>query len=152
MLDAIRDFFDRRLGRAPQSQRDSHTIELATAALLVEVARIDDRTSDAERDALLAAVREKLHLDADEAARLIALAEEELKRANDYFQFTSLVNERFTYEQKLRIVELMWRVAYADATLSAHELHVMRRIAGLLHIPDSAYIAAKLRAKEASGL
>ncbi len=42
---------------------------------------------------------------------------------------------------------LMWRVAYADAELSAHELHLMRKVAGLLHVPDSAYIAAKMRAK-----
>jgi uncharacterized tellurite resistance protein B-like protein len=42
----------------------------------------------------------------------------------------------------------MWRVAYADDELSAHELHLMRKIAGLLHVPDGDYIAAKLRAKE----
>jgi uncharacterized tellurite resistance protein B-like protein len=45
------------------------------------------------------------------------------------------------------MIELMWQVAYADAALSAHELHLMRKVAGLLHVPDSAYIAAKMRAK-----
>jgi uncharacterized tellurite resistance protein B-like protein len=150
MLDAIRNFFDRHAGGAGGA-RERHTIELATAALLVEVMRVDNEVTDAEREALLGAVRDKLGLTGDEAARLVALAEEELRRASDYFQFTSLVNERFSYEQKLRVIELMWQVAYADATLSAHELHLMRRIAGLLHIPDSAYIAAKLRAKQAAG-
>jgi uncharacterized tellurite resistance protein B-like protein len=152
MLDAIRDFFDRHIAVTAAGERERHTIQLATAALLVEVMRIDSETTDAERDALLAAVHDRLGLTGDEATRLVALAEEELRRASDYFQFTSLVNQRFTYAQKLRMIELMWQVAYADATLSAHELHLMRRIAGLLHIPDSAFIAAKLRAKQAAGL
>lgn len=151
MLDTIRDFFDRRIANAPRATDDRHTIELATAALLVEVMRIDKESTAAERTALLRAVHEKFGLSGDEADRLVALAEEELQRANDYYQFTSLVNERFTYEQKLQIIELMWQVAYADDVLSAHELHLMRRIAGLLHVQDSAYIAAKLRAKEAAG-
>jgi uncharacterized tellurite resistance protein B-like protein len=148
VIDAIRDFFERRVAAPATGER--HTIELATAALLVEVTRIDREVTPAERDALLRAVHEKLGLSGDEADSLVALAEEELARASDYFQFTSLVNERFSYEQKLRIVELMWQVAYADDVLSAHELHLMRRIAGLLHVPDSAYIAAKLRAKQAA--
>jgi uncharacterized tellurite resistance protein B-like protein len=70
-----------------------------------------------------------------------------MKQANDYFQFTSLVNRHFTQEQKLRIVELMWRVAYADAELSAHENHLMRKIGDLLHIAHGDYIAAKMKAK-----
>ncbi|MFO0273438.1 MAG: TerB family tellurite resistance protein, partial [Betaproteobacteria bacterium] len=65
----------------------------------------------------------------------------------DYYQFTSLINQRFSQPQKERMIELMWQVAYADAALSAHELHLMRKVAGLLHVPDSAYIAAKMRAK-----
>jgi uncharacterized tellurite resistance protein B-like protein len=145
MLKAIRDFFDRNLA-APEG--GGHSIELATAALLVEVVRIDRDTSPAEREAVLRAVHEKFGLSGAEADALIALAEEQMRQATDYYQFTSLINQRFTQAQKERVIELMWRVAYADAELSAHELHLMRKIAGLLHVPDDAYIAAKLRAKE----
>ncbi len=148
MLKAIRDFFDRGLA-APET--GGHGIELACAALLVEVVRIDRDTNPAERDAVLRAVHEKFGLSGGEADALIELAEEEMRQATDYYQFTSLINQRFTQEQKERVIELMWRVAYADAELSAHELHLMRKIAGLLHVPDDAYIAAKLRAKDASG-
>ncbi|MFN3564627.1 MAG: TerB family tellurite resistance protein [Burkholderiaceae bacterium] len=145
MLKAIRDFFDRNVA-APDA--GGHGIELATAALLVEVVRIDRDTTPAEREAVLRAVHEKFGLSGAEADALIALAEDEVRRATDYYQFTSLINRRFTQAQKERVIELMWRVAYADAKLSAHELHLMRKIAGLLHVPDDAYIAAKLRAKE----
>ena len=150
MLNTIRDFFDRHIGAAPATN-ERHTIELATAALLVEVARIDQDSSTAEKTAVLRAVREKFELTHEEAERLIALAEQEMKQASDYFQFTSLINRHFTQEQKQRVIELMWRVAYSDANLSAHENHLMRKVADLLHISHGDYIAAKMRAQAATG-
>jgi len=147
MLKSIRDFFENHIAATPTPSDERHSIQLATAALLVEVARIDRQSTGQERAAVQRAVREKFELAADEAAALIELAEAEMKQANDYFQFTSLVNRHFTQEQKLRIIELMWRVAYADAELSAHENHLMRKIGELLHITHGDYIAAKMRAQ-----
>ena len=147
MLSTIREFFDRDIGGAPS--QNGHTIELATAALLVEVMRIDAETSDAERATVQRAIREKFGLSEAETSALVALAEEEMRQATDYYQFTSLINQRFTQAQKERVLELMWRVAYADAAIDAHEQHLMRKIAALLYVPDSAYIAAKLRARDA---
>jgi uncharacterized tellurite resistance protein B-like protein len=100
---------------------------------------------------MLRAVREKFGLGAGEAATLIDLAEAEAREATDYYQFTSLINRHFSQEQRQRVVELMWRVAYADAELSAHEQHVVRKVADLLYVPHAAYIAAKLRARDAAG-
>jgi uncharacterized tellurite resistance protein B-like protein len=148
MLQSIRDFFDRNLG--PSQAAPRHTIELATAAMLVEIVRCDGTADERERAAVLRAVHEKFGLSGAEAESLIGLAEEEVRQAGDYFQFTSLINRHFTQEQKLRVIELMWQVAYADAEISAHENHLMRRIADLLHIPHGDYIAAKMRAKEAA--
>lgn len=147
MLSTIREFFDRNIGGAPA--QDGHTIELATAALLVEVMRIDAETSDAERATVQRAIREKFGLSEAETSALVALAEEEMRQATDYYQFTSLINQRFSQAQKERVLELMWRVAYADASIDAHEQHLMRKIAALLYVPDSAYVAAKLRARDA---
>jgi uncharacterized tellurite resistance protein B-like protein len=146
MLKSIRDFFDKYLAGA-ETARPAHTIELAAAALLVEVARLDPRAGDEVRAAVLAAVREQCHLSEEEAAALAAAAEEEARQATDYYQFTSLINRAFSPADKERLIERMWRVAYADAHLAAHELHLLRKIAGLLHVPESRYIAAKLRAK-----
>lgn len=151
MLKAIRDFFDQRIGQGAAPENDGRRLQLATVALLVEVARGVHDIGAAERDALLAAIGEKFGLASDEATTLIALAEQETKQAHDYYQFTSLINRNFSQPQKQRMIELMWRVAYADARLSAHEQHVLRRIADLLHVPHGEYIAAKMRAKSAAG-
>jgi uncharacterized tellurite resistance protein B-like protein len=150
MLDAIRDFFDRNIAAPAANADERHTIELATAALLIEIARVDGDMQQVERDAVMRAVREKFSLSPQEAEALLRLADEEVRQAHDYFQFTSLINKRFTPEQKERVIELMWQAAYADAELSAHEQHVMRKIANLLYVPHSVYIAAKMRARDAA--
>lgn len=151
MLNAIREFFDQHVGAVATGDDDRHAIELATAALLVETVRLDGEIDATERAAAHRALRAKFGLSEEEAATLIRLAEEEAREATDYYQFTSLINKRFSAAQKERVIELMWQIAYADTDLSAHEQHVVRKIAELLHVPHRAYIAAKLRARNAAG-
>lgn len=130
---------------------DEHLLQLATAVMLVEVMRSDATFHDDERLAVLAALRDKFELTADEAARLAELAETTAQAATDLYAFTSRIDERFDMPQKLKMIEHMWRVAYADGHLSAHERHVMWRIADLLHVPQGAYHHARQRAQEAAG-
>jgi uncharacterized tellurite resistance protein B-like protein len=124
---------------------DEHLLQLATAVMLVEVMRSDATLHDSERQAVLAALRDKFQLTADEAGVLAELAETTAHAATDLYAFTSRINERFDMAQKLRMIEHMWRVAYADGHLGAHERHVMWRIADLLHVPRGAYHHARLR-------
>lgn len=127
---------------------DEHTLQLATAVMLVEVMRADTHFHDDERRAVLDALREKFSLTEDEALRLAERAEATSREATDLYTFTSAINERFEMPQKLRMVELMWRVAYADGHLGDHERHVMWRIADLLHVPQGAYVHARMRAQQ----
>jgi uncharacterized tellurite resistance protein B-like protein len=150
MLNAIREFFESSVVGPADRGDERHTIEVATAALLVEVVRFDREIEPAEREAVLRAVNVKFGLSGDEAATLVRLAEEEARQATDYYQFTSLINKRFSPQQKEQVIEHMWRVAYADDELSAYEQHTIRKIADLLYVPHSAYIAAKLRARDAA--
>ena len=90
-------------------------------------------------------------MSADEAARLAELADATARDSTDLFSFTARIDERFEMAQKVRMIELMWRVAYADGHLSEHERHVMWRIADLLHVPQGAYVHARLRAREEAG-
>jgi uncharacterized tellurite resistance protein B-like protein len=101
---------------------------------------------------VLAALRSKFALSPDELQGLVLLAEEKSRTANDFFAFTSTLNDQFSQAQKVRIVELMWQVAYADGELADNENHLISRVAGLLHVTHGEYIAAKLHAKQAAGL
>ena len=152
MLKTLKDLFDNLLPppAAADAPANEHALQLATAVMLVEVMRADATFHAGEREAVQAALREKFALSDDEAARLAELAEAAAHQATDLYSFTSRIDERFSMEQKIRMIELMWRVAYADGHLSDHERHVMWRIADLLHVPQGAYVHARMRAREAA--
>jgi uncharacterized tellurite resistance protein B-like protein len=151
MLRAIRDFFEQHLASSDGAPAPERALELATATLVAEVARLDGGIDAAERAAVVDAIRDHFGIDDAEARTLVELAEDEAREATDYYQFTSLIRERYSQEQRQQIVEMLWRAAYADARISAHEHHVIRKVADLLYVPHASYIAAKMRAKEAAG-
>lgn len=149
MIDAIRKFFERQIGAgADPGRSDVRRVQIATAALLFEMMRMDEQLHDTERATAVDAVRRTLGVSEAETAELLQLAEAEAHQATDYFQFTSLINQSFTPEQKEHVVEQLWRVAYADGNLHRYEEHLVRKIAELIYVPHSAFIAAKLRARD----
>ncbi len=150
MLKSLKDLFDRMIAPASESPAQAeHGLHLATAVLLVEVMRADPEISQAEQDAVVEALRRQFSLSEEEGAVLFELAHRTSREATDLFSFTSRINESFSIEQKVEMIESMWRVAYADGRLDAHENHVMRRFADLLHVPHGAYANAKMRARAA---
>jgi len=155
MLRTLKELFETLLApplAAAGAVSPGHRLHLATAVLLVEVMRADAECSAAERQAVLGVLQQRFALADDEVARLLELAEHSARQATDFHAFTSALNDRLDHEQKVQVVEAMWAVAYADGHLTAHENHVLWRIADLLHLPHGAYINAKLRAKAAAGL
>ena len=158
MLRSLKDLFDSLLASplaysGPGGGTTTlHRLHLATAVLLVEVMRADTDCSDAERRTVLGVLHRRFALADDEQAQLLALAEHSAKNAVDFHAFTTTLNEQLAFEDKVQMVEAMWAVAYSDGQLTAHENHVLWRVADLLHLPHGAYINAKLRAKAAAGL
>jgi uncharacterized tellurite resistance protein B-like protein len=137
---------------AARAQDAEHALQLATAVMLVEVMRADGRFDTSELEAVRSALCNTFTLSDDEAASLAELAGTTAEQATDLFSFTSLIDGRFEMPQKLRMIELMWRVAYADGRLTEHERHVMWRIADLLHVPQGAYVHARMRARQDAGV
>lgn len=150
MLQTLKDLFSAATAPSSSPAAHAHQLQLATAVLLVEVMRADPQIHAPERRAVLWALEHRFELASDELARLMELAEQAARSASDFHQFTSVLNDRFSQPDKIRIVENMWAVAYADGHLEAAENHVISRVAGLLHVTHGEYIAAKLRAKQAA--
>lgn len=150
MLKAIRHFFDQHLAPQPDDSPASaeRRAQLAAAVLLVEVARSDQDYSDAERQTVLASVQRKFGLSAAEAQEMLILAEAESREAHDIFQFTSKIDASFSPEEKVRLVEELWRAAYADSVVHEYEEHLIRRVADMLHLSHSQFISAKLRVQK----
>lgn len=153
MLKTLKDLIDSFTASGEESPQHRHNaLQLATAVLLVDVMRADPAMDAAERQAVMATLREKFSLADDELARLVELAETTAKGATDYHQFTSRINNSFAHPQKIQIIENLWQVAYADTQLDANENHLISKIAGLLYVTHGEYIGAKMRAKEAASL
>lgn len=155
VLSALRKLFEQRIApeigkTAPEAHE--HGLRLAAAALLFEVVRADATVKDEERTVVRTAVQSTFGLSRDESEELVRLAEAASRSAGSLYEFTSLVDHELAPDQKKRLVELLWLVAFADGEKDAHEEHLVRRIAGLLHVPHPDFIDAKIRARAESGL
>jgi len=152
MLQNIKHFFDQHLRVAgePRAKGAQHALQVATAALLVEVMRADRDLKDAERHAVTAAIQARFELTADETAALLRLAEAEAGQATDYYQFTALINQHYNADQKEQVVENLWQVAAADHEIDRFERTLVHKVADLLHVPRAAQIAARERAQRAA--
>jgi uncharacterized tellurite resistance protein B-like protein len=149
VLEALRQLFQAKIAQpaeAPLAERE-HALRLAAAALMFEIVRADASVEDAELTVMRASLQSSFDLSAEETGELVRLAEEQSRSASSLYEFTSLVDAGLDAAQKKRIVELLWLVAFADGRKDAHEEHLVRRIAGLLHVPHPDFIDAKLRAR-----
>ncbi len=149
MLEALRQLFEVKLAEPADTSPDTreHALRLAAAALMFEIVRADASVQPEERTVMRASLQSTFDLSAKETDDLARLAEEQSKSASSLYEFTSLVDAGLDPSQKKRIVELLWLVAFADGRKDTHEEHLVRRIAGLLHVPHPDFIDAKRRAR-----
>lgn len=152
MFRALKDIFDSFASQGDEQSpaQLEHSLQLASAVLLVEVMRADSSMDPAERKTVVLALRNRFALSEAELEQLVVLAQIEAKTIYDYQRFTGLLNDHFSQDRKIDLVESMWKVAYADRELDAHEHHMISKIAGLLHVTHGQYIGAKMRAKAAA--
>lgn len=154
MLNSFRRFFDEFLapGNALSPPRaHEHQLQLATAALLMEMVRADFADDPAERDHVLALLQKEFSLSAHEAERVAGLGADAAQTAVSLYDFTRSLDRSLSMEDKVRVIEMLWQVAYADGALDKYEEHLMRKLADLLHLTHRQLIQAKHRVLEAQG-
>jgi len=150
VLKTVQSFFSKHLHSEVSPDDSEHAQQLAAAALLFEVSRSDQDIHPAEKERIEAIVRSSFSLSTEEVETLMNLAREEVRDASSLFGFTSLINEHWSMDERVHLAELMWQVAFADGRLDDHEVHLMRKIEKLLHIPHKRFIGAKLQARESA--
>ena len=150
MLDLVKKYFSPD-GRTPISSQntDSKHILVATCALLLEMAAVDGEFSDEEQNVILSILRNDHHMSGSEATEIIKSAQAQRERSIDLWQFTNLINQNYSEEDKIRVMETIWNVIYADGKLDGHEDYLVHNLANLLRLSHSQLIEAKLRAKNA---
>jgi uncharacterized tellurite resistance protein B-like protein len=120
-------------------------LRIATCALFLELANIDDEFSAEERDRILSLIRSELDLSEADAIELVQTTMAELEGALDLWRFTNLINERCSEAEKMRVVEMLWRIVYADGRLESHEDYLVHKVAALLRLSHRQLIAVKLK-------
>lgn len=150
MLKALNNILGQKFGKdeVADGTASEHELKLATAVLLVEVARADFSEDDIEIDAVTELLGRHLELDSAEASRLVEEAKGQADHAASLQAFTRQLHEELDIEDKLRVVELLWRVALADSRLDKHEDHLIRKVAGLLYVSHGDLIRVRNRVSD----
>lgn len=139
-------------GKDAPAASKAEELELAVAALMVEAARMDDDFSADERGAIERLLAVQFRKSAAEAHALVEQAHAAVRGSTQLFPFTREICRRLEPAERGRIIEMLWKVAYADGTLDAHEDMLVRRIAGLIHVPDRDRMLARQRALSELGI
>ena len=147
MIDVVKRFFSKATTKVngTSSQNTEHDIRVATCALFLELARIDEKFTEAEMNSIVSILKEKYSLSSEHADALIAEAERELEKSVDLWQFARLINENYSNEEKIKIIETLWRIVYVDGKMDQYEHYLMNKLQNLLRLSHHQLIAAKLK-------
>jgi uncharacterized tellurite resistance protein B-like protein len=145
MLKRLVDFLSGE-GAPAKEAKEADEMQLAVAALLIEAAQMDSTFSADERATIERLLAEKFNLSGAEVASVFDEAQRKVTYSAQYYPFTSVICRDMTIEQRTEIIEMLWRVAYADGVLDPHEDMLLRQIAGLIHVPDRDRGLARQRA------
>lgn len=144
MLSKLKALFSDFDSSHPPSERE---LQLASAALLIEIGKADYARDTVEQTAIAAAIRSTYQLDDATVEELINAAEDASTNAPSLYDFTKIINERCSEEEKYALVRECWRVAFADGNLDKYEDHMIRKIADLIYLPHSLQMKAKSEVK-----
>lgn len=143
------DQLKRALGSADDAAADPERAQrIAAAVLLLEMAHADSQHQAVEYTQIDQLLQAHFGLSAGEAAELMTEAQTQGRESVSLYRYLKLLNDSMDYDNKRRVLEMLWRVAYADRRLDPEEEHLMRELAELLYLPHSEFIRAKLRVTE----
>jgi len=148
MLSMIKSFFKKEIaiGRGVQSKDATYTdkVQVATCALLLEMAYADNEFSTDEKEQIIKTIKRHFSLSKEATDKLIELSERERKASIDLWQFAQLIRNNYSVEQKMELIKLIWKVIYVDGILDKHEDYLVHKLAKLLGLDHKQLIYAKM--------
>lgn len=149
MLIKLIAFFENELKLNEQGDSEEETntkLQQACAILLIEITKADFVETADEKNKVRSVLKSEFALTEAKLDELVELSQGEGEGLTSVYPFTSLINKHYEYPEKLNLMRLMWKVAFADGDLSKYEDHLIRKVAELLYISHSDFIHAKLSA------
>jgi len=146
MLNVIKRFFNKpKDGMEQDDQISGHNIQVATCALFLEMAQIDESFTQEEMETILRILKSKYGLSTEYANELIAEAKKELDDSIDYWKFAKKINENYSKEEKIKIIESLWQIVFVDEKMDTYENYLMHKLSTLLRLSHKQLIDAKLK-------
>ena len=127
---------------------DDKTSTKACVALLLETSMADEILDESELMALKNTLQKDFQINEDEIDELINLAKENVEDSTSLYEFTRDINDNFDAAERVKLIESMWKIAYADGNIDKYEEHIIRKVSNLIYVAHSDFIKAKLSAKE----
>ena len=153
MLDIIKRFFNKtKVDNSGTGKQDrERDLCVATCALFVEMARIDGTFTQAELETILSILKDKYGVSGEHADALIEEADKELDQSVDLWQFARLINDNYSTDEKIEVVETLWQIVYVDGKMDQYEHYLMNKLKNLLRLSHDQLIDAKLKVKYSQG-
>ena len=151
MINRFKQLFAADAAASPLEDRDQE-IQLAASALLVESACSDGEFDADERASITAILQSEFDLNEDETGTMIEEAEQAVQETGQLYGFTKVIKDRYTPEERVRMIELLWQVAFVDGNVDMYEANLIRRVAGLLYVSDVDRGQAKKRIQARLGI
>jgi len=146
MLNVIKRFFSKPTNEMDQDDQNSgHDIQVATCALFLEMAQIDESFTQEEMETILRILKSKYGLSKEYADELITEAKKELDDSIDYWKFAKKINENYSKEEKIKIIESLWQIVFVDEKMDKYENYLMHKLSTLLRLSHKQLIDAKLK-------
>lgn len=153
MMDLVKRFFAKGKGAqlTDQGKTESHDVRVAVCALFLEMANIDGEFSGSEREDVMALLKRRHGLSDEHILELMEASKKQLEGSIDLWQFTNLINQNYSREEKIQIIEMVWQIVYADGRLDKHEDYLVHKLAKLLRLTQKDLIDAKLKVSPKRG-
>ncbi len=145
MLSLNRFFAKQEDGVESVPEDETERVQVATCALLLEMAHSDEEFDNAERDKILEIVQREFELSKELAHELIDLSKKEREKSIDLWQFAKAIRDNYSVEDKTKVMETIWEVIYADGSLDPHEDYLVHKLSKLLGLSHKQLIDAKLQ-------
>jgi uncharacterized tellurite resistance protein B-like protein len=149
VIDSIKRLFLKSKNRNSGHERGAaEKISVAVCALFLEMSRVDGEFAEAERRNILRLLQEHCDIPETEVEALMEASESALADSIDLWQFTNLINQNYSRQEKVKVIEMVWQVLYADGSVDKHEDYLVRKLAKLLRLTHKELIDAKRRAAQ----
>ena len=150
MIESIKIFFEKKLTKKVEEEAPSSAmsrVDLTCAALLVEVMNSDHELDEREHQEFMTVLQQSYNIAESDLEELVQLAKDEAFEATSLYEFTKLINDSYDYEQKVELIENMWRIAFSDKRLDKYEDHLIRKVSELIYVSHSDFIKTKLKVR-----